>query len=296
MEQQEEGQVDTDAIENCLTYESVILLNFEMIDEDIDTTFVNQLSARCYATDTCYPLKISEEKFSELSRFKIVTQLKYKNHSKLMSSLKEGESNMSTLNNMYDLFYQEGESNIQHQNETKGTMVCYDDQIQLYHEATGRYLKAIPVDTPTKEAGNKEIFMTFKLGFSKHPNKYTHFSFVSLFNKNKIMENNVIHNRDKVYLTIVEDRIAYHLVTGDEEFLLKSNEKQNMTVVKLHKEKGCYDNEMQQKVKYVYLRHGQSNNFLVPVFDHEFTQYRLQHIGLVKTSETTGLKFDLVWK
>jgi len=267
-----------------------------MINEEKGSTDVNQLSARCYATDACYPLKINEEKFSELSRFKIVTQLKYQNHLKLMHYLKEGKSDVSTLSNMYDLFFQEGESNIQHQKETKGKVVCYDDQIQLYHEATGRYLKAIPVDISAKETGNKETFMTFKLGFSKHPDKYTHFSFASLFNKNKIMENKVIHNQDKAYLAMVEDKIEYHLVAGDEEFLLKSNEKQNMTVVKLQNEMGCQENEMQQKVKYVYLRHGQGNNFVVPVFDHEFMQYKLQHVGLAKISETTGLKFDFVWK
>ena len=68
-----------------------------------------------------------------------------------MNYLKEGKSDVSTLSNMYDLFYQEGESNIQQQKQTKGTAVCYEDQIQLYHEATGRYLKAIPVDFSEKE-------------------------------------------------------------------------------------------------------------------------------------------------
>ena len=267
-----------------------------MIDQEKDIKDINQLSARCYATDACYPLKINEKKFSELSRFKIVTQLKYQNQSKLMYSLKKGKADLSTLRNMYDLFYREGKSNIRRQKEKKGTVVCYNDQIQLYHEATGRYLKAIPVDISAKEAGNKETFMTFKLGFSKHPNKYTHFSFSSLYNKNKNMESKVIHNQDKAYLVIVEDTIEYHLVAGYEEFFLKSDQKQNMTVVKLQNEMGCRENEMQQKVKYIYLRHGQGNNFLVPVFDHEFIQYKLQHVGLTKISETTSLEFNFVWK
>lgn len=108
--------------ENFLTYESSILLNFDMTNEDNNDVKHAQLSSRCYASDACYPLKVEDNQFAELSRFRIVPNLKYENHLRIIEALREGESEakMSTL---YDLFFQEGESNIEKQKELKGSPV-----------------------------------------------------------------------------------------------------------------------------------------------------------------------------
>ena len=98
-----------------------------------------QLSSRCYASDACYPLQVNKNQFAELSRFKIVPQLKYENHSRMIDALRDGTP-ASKLSTEYDLFFQEGESNIRKQKETRDQPVCYGDNIQLYHEATRSYL------------------------------------------------------------------------------------------------------------------------------------------------------------
>ena len=93
-----------------------------MTNEDNNDVNHAQLSSRCYASDACYPLKVEKNQFLELSRFRIVPNLKYENHLRIIEALREGESEakMSTL---YDLFFQEGESNIGKQKQMKGSPV-----------------------------------------------------------------------------------------------------------------------------------------------------------------------------
>jgi len=98
-----------------------------------------------------------------MSKFRVVPKLKHESHLKLIEELnKDGPK--SNLESYYDHFYQEGESNIKSQIETKGTPVYFGDEVQLYHEATERYLQAIPVDRTNSIASNEE-FMAYKLGF-----------------------------------------------------------------------------------------------------------------------------------
>ena len=119
-----------------------------------------QLCCRNYASDACYPIKVEENQFAELSRFRIVPQLKYENHMRLIDALRDEES-QSRMNNLYDLFFQEGESNIRIQKEHKDKPVCYGEYVQLFHEATNRYLKAIPLPSTTDGTRHKGISTLF---------------------------------------------------------------------------------------------------------------------------------------
>ena len=138
--------------------------------------------------------------------------------------------------------------------------------------------------------------MNYKLGFSKHPDKYTHFKFESLYNKHMITESKRVLDQDKVFLNLTEDKIPYHLSFDDEQFIFKADKKQDLVVTKLTNEMGTEQNYIQQQLKYVYLRNGQKNEFLLPVFDNEFTEHKLEYIGVKKLHETTGLRWELVWK
>lgn len=138
--------------------------------------------------------------------------------------------------------------------------------------------------------------MKYKLGFSKHPDKSTHFKFEPLYNKHMITESKRVISRDQVFLNLIESGIAYHLVFNDEQFLFKADQKQDLTVTKLPTPLGCEENRVQQQCKYVYIRNGAGNDFLVPVFDNDFTEYKMEHVSLKKLHETTGLRWQLVWK
>ena len=98
-----------------------------------------------------------------MSRFRVVPKLKYESHLGLIQELsKDGPK--PNLESYYDHFYQEGESNIKSQIETRGTPVCFGDEVQLYHEATERYLQVTPVDRDSSD-NSSEKFMAYKLGF-----------------------------------------------------------------------------------------------------------------------------------
>lgn len=279
-----------------MTYESFILINYALFNEENKSVSLKQLSARFHSTDSLYALNIEENKFTELSRLRIVPQLKFKNHQFLMNSLSRGETDNVELSNKYDHFFQEGESNIQIQKEMSGKPVLFGDKIQLYHEATQRYLKAIPIDSSKVQIDSKERFLTFKLGFSKYPSKYTHFTLSQLYNKNMQSGNKTISDKDKAYLGFVDEDIEYNLIVGEEAFLFKTGIKQDMEVRKLSNPFGCQENELTQKLKYVYIRHGQGHNFIKPVFDDKFAQFKLQEIRQDEITETSGLRVDFVWK
>jgi hypothetical protein len=272
------------------------LINYELFNEESKSVSLKQLSSRFHSTDSWYALEIEENKFTELSRLRVVPQLKYKNHQFLMNSLADGITDDVKLSNQYDHFFQEGESNIQIQKEMAGKPILFGEKIQLYHEATQRYLKAIPIDSSKGPADSKERYLTFKLGFSKYPNKFTHFTFSPLYNTNMQTGKKTISDRDKVYLSFVDDNIEYNLVVGEEDFLFKTGIKQDMEVRKLSNPFGWEENELTQKLKYVYIRHGQGHNFIKPVFDDKFAQFKLQEIRQDEITETSGLKVDFVWK
>ena len=99
-----------------------------------------------------------------------------------------------------------------------------------------------------------------------------------------------------MFLNLIESGIAYHLVFNEEQFLFKADQKQDLTVTKLTNNMGCEENGVQQQCKYVYIRNGAENDFVVPVFDNDFTEYKMEHISLKKLHETTGLRWQLVWK
>ena len=120
-----------------MTYESVILLNIKDSSTEDRT---QQLSARSYIADACYTLNVGSEEFSELSRLRVIPQLSYEHQDKLESALAHSGIDQDTLSQLYDAFYQEGKSNIQNQKDTSGKTVNVDEKVQLYHEATQRYL------------------------------------------------------------------------------------------------------------------------------------------------------------
>lgn len=192
---------------NFVTYESEIILNFLAIkDEEKDV--VTQLSTKTYASDSCCPLTVQANQYSQMSKLRVVPRLKYESHLELIEELsKDGPK--PNLDSYYDHFYQEGESNIMTQKDTKGNPVNFGDDIQLYHEATERYLKAIPVDRTNSDESNKD-FLAFKLGFSKHPSRHTHFKFESLYNTNTVYESKRVTDLDKIYLSFKENNKIYH--------------------------------------------------------------------------------------
>jgi len=265
-----------------LTYESVILLNIKDSSTEDRT---QQLSARSYIADACYTLNVGSEEFSELSRLRVIPQLSYEHQDKLESALAHSGIDQDTLSQLYDAFYQEGKSNIQNQKDTSGKTVNVDEKVQLYHEATQRYLWAIPINDSTSSLGS------FRLGFSKRCNNLTHFRFVQVSSDTSDIKSN-----DNIFLQLEVDAAKYTLNSTDEGFYFKTDKQQPMTLVKLTNDFGCRDNAVQQRCKYVYIRHGDSNNFLVPIFDNNFTQHKLYHIGLRQIDETSALELEFIWK
>ena len=273
----------------------MILLNFEGVNEGEEKQLYSQLSTKTYAADSCYPLKVEKNKYSDLSRFRVIPQLKYDNHLELIEILKDPKHD-TDLNNYYDHFYQEGESNIEKQKERQGKPVFFGQEIQLFHEGTGRYLYAIPVNKSYSDENKSKEHMTYKLGFSRHPNRFTHFKFESLYNTNMVYENKKIADLDKVYLSFADKLIKYHLISGKEEFLFKVGEKQDLTLRKFKGKKDSRLNEIQEEVKYVYIRSGQGTDFLIPQFDDMFNHHKLKYIRVDQLLETSSLQYDLVWK
>lgn len=269
-----------------------MVLNFTDKEEDDKRI---QLSVKTYASDTCTPLHIQKGKYSQMSKLRIVPELKYESHLELIEELSK-PGPRTDMDNYYDHFFQEGESNIQKQMDNKDKHACFGDVIQLYHEATGRYLMAIPVDRSDKEDIESKKHMSYKLGFSMHPNKQTHFTFESLYNSNTIYESKWLADFDQVYLSFKDNDYEYHLVLENNELLFKAGEKQNLILRRFRPQEGNPLNDIQEKVKYVYIRHGQDNDFLVPRFDNKFNVHKLKYIKVDKLSETTSLKYDLVWK
>lgn len=117
--------------------------------------------------------------------------------------------------------------------------------------------------------------MTYKLGFSKHPSRETHFTLESLYNTKTVYKVSRITDFAKVYLNFSDNETDYHLVSENNEFLFKVGEKQDLVLRKFDTEEGNLLNSLQEKVKYVYIRHDQDNNFLVPEFINKFNQYKL---------------------
>ena len=55
-------------------------------------------------------------------------------------------------------------------------------------------------------------------------------------------------------------------------------------------------NYVQEKIKYVYIRYGQTNYFLVPHFFHKFNHHKILYVRVEQLVETSSLEYNLVWK
>lgn len=153
----------------------------------------------------------------------------------------------------HNYMVEEGFQNIDRQKMFVKTPVLYGEYIQLYNEATKRFLCVEPVSNEKIKFKNQtydENNKLYMLGFSQFPSEYTHFKLEACFPSGVFERSQEFVSRKDVFL-IWEKETRYFLTIHNDICLMNMDERLPLTPRLIKDQSTSAMHTTQEELRYV---------------------------------------------